>query len=79
MSSHHSRETQSHLKTSNMEYCILLLGQPITAMAHRFAPETPKATKLEFEFMLQQGLGRSSRSCNSLHLVKEKWRLEAMR
>jgi len=44
-------------------HAILTKGQPITTKARRLSPEKLKATKLEFEFMLQQGLCRPSKSC----------------
>lgn len=40
----------------NIEHAIITKGQPVTAKARRLAPEKLKATKLEFEFMLEQGL-----------------------
>jgi len=65
-----------------MEYRmhIVTQEQPITARARRLASEKLKAIKLEYEFMLQQGLCRQSKSCwdNPLHLVLKKngdWRL----
>jgi len=62
-----------------ISHTIITQGQPVTAKTRRLAPETLKATKLEFEFMLHQGLCRPSKSCwaSPLHLVLKKngdWR-----
>jgi len=62
-----------------ISHAIVIQGQPVTAKARRLVPEKFKATKLEFEFMLQQGLCRPSKSCwaSPLHLVSKKngnWR-----
>jgi len=39
-----------------ISHVIVTQGQPVAARARRLVPEKLKATKLEFEFMLQQGL-----------------------
>lgn len=69
----------SQQQKHGVEHAIVTKGQPVTARAHRLAPEKLKATKLEFEYMLQQGLCRPSKSswASPLHLVAKKngdWR-----
>ena len=63
----------------SVTHAIETKGQPVVARARRLAPDKLKATKAEFEFMLQQGLCRPSNSSWSspLHLVAKKngdWR-----
>ena len=75
--------TRSSIAPKNAQHgvshAIVTQGQLVAARARRLAPEKLKATKLEFEFMLQQGLCRPSKSCwaSPLHLVLKKngdWR-----
>jgi len=57
-----------------ISHAIVTQGQSVIARTRRLAPEKLKATKLEFEFMLQQGLCRPFKSCwaSPLHLVFKK-------
>lgn len=62
-----------------MTHAIETKGQSAVARARRLVPDKLKATKTEFEFMLQQGLCRPSNSswASPLHLVAKKngdWR-----
>lgn len=72
--------TRSQVVMKNIKHgvihAIITKGQPVTAKAHRLAPDKLKAMKLEFEFMLQQGLCRPSKSswASPLHLVPIKTR-----
>lgn len=65
--------TLQHQK-HGVEHAIVTKGQSVTAKARRLAPEKLKATKLEFKYMLQQGLCRPSKSswASPLHLVAKK-------
>lgn len=73
---------RSSIAPKNVKYgvahAIVTKGQSVAAKARRLAPEKLKVTKLEFEFMLQQGLCRPSKSCwtSLLHLVPKNgdWR-----
>lgn len=60
-------------------HSITTKGPPVAARTRRLAPETLKMAKLEFEFMMQQGLCRPFKSswASPLHLVPKKngdWR-----
>jgi len=54
--------TRSSIALKDIQYgishAIVTQEQPVTTRAHRLASEKLKATKLEFEFMLQQRLCR---------------------
>jgi len=74
MNFEHSRKVQSRQNVLHISHAVVTQRQPVIARAHCLAPENLKATKLEFEFMLQQGLYRPSKSCwaTPLHLVLKK-------
>lgn len=63
----------------DVAHAIITTGLPTTSRPRRLPPDRLKATRLEFEFMLQQGLCRPSKSpwASPLHLVQKKngdWR-----
>lgn len=60
------------LKTG-IEHYINTTGQPITSRARKLPPEKLKAARQEFEYLMQQGICRPSKSCWSspLHMVKK--------
>jgi len=79
MSFHHSRSIAPKYILHGISHIIVTQRQPVTARVRRLESEKLKATKLEFEFMLQQGLCHPSKSCwaSPLHLVLKKngdWR-----
>nr|XP_012136803.1 PREDICTED: uncharacterized protein K02A2.6-like [Megachile rotundata] len=62
-----------------IQHYIETRGPPVAARARRLAPDRLKAARQEFDFMLQQGLCRPSKSpwASPLHLVPKKngdWR-----
>lgn len=67
-----------HLRHS-VTHHIVTNGPPISARVRRLPPDKLKAAKSEFEFMVEQGICRPSKSCwsNPLHMVKKsngEWR-----
>lgn len=56
-----------------VEHFIQVNGPPVHAKARRLSPEKLDAAKKEFDFMLQKGICRVSKSCwaSPLHLVKK--------
>jgi hypothetical protein len=62
-----------------VEHVIEATGPPVSAKARRLCPEKLEAAKQEFEYMIQQGLCRLSKSpwASPLHPVQKKnsdWR-----
>lgn len=67
------------IKNSVVSHHIETKGQPCFARARRLPPEKLKAAKAEFQFMIQQGICRPSKSpwASPLHMVPKKsgdWR-----
>ena len=63
----------------NVQHFIETTGPPVFSKARRLSPEKLKAAQIEFQFMLQQGICRPSKSpwASPLHMVAKKsgdWR-----
>lgn len=66
--------TNMATKSKTMHRIETLPGQPVTCRPRRLAPDRLKIAKQEFDFMIEQGIIRPSKSnwCSPLHLVEKK-------